>query len=144
MKAVLSHIKSFIAETAVAAMSAMTMYGLIAAAGTVLGVDARLTALLALIFVIPFAAVILAMKTVFPATPGHRSYGLWAYIALSQLIAAMFAAAMLEVVGECWDCRGNAHDIVFYAFALGTPYGFVYAFFSKMFSLDVDTYTPAV
>lgn len=134
-----AHIKSFVAELTVALLSATVMYAGIEAAAQQLGVLNPATDMLATAFVFPFAAFILLFKTVFPRTVKHRSYSLAAYIVLAQLLAALFSAMLLEAMGECLDCSGNIHDVVFYGIALGTPYGLLYAIFSKLFSVDVDT-----
>ena len=144
MKGFAAQVKSFVAELAVALMAAGTMFGGLVACGSLLDLDRDAAKLLALVFVVPLAFLVLTMKTVFPRAVPHRSYSLAAYVLLSQLLAATLVAVILEAMGECWDCRGNAGDIVFYAIAAGTPYGVVYAFFSKLFSKDVDTLGPAV
>lgn len=139
-----AHMKSFIAELTVALLSAIVMYAAIIAAARHLGVLNPATDMLATAFVFPFAAFILLFKTVFPRTVKHRSYSLIAYIALAQLLAAIFSAMLLEAMGECLACSGNIHDIAFYGLFWGTSYGLLYAFFSKLFSVDVDTSKQAV
>ncbi|MCV9964664.1 hypothetical protein OIU34_22490 [Pararhizobium sp. BT-229] len=139
MASVQAHLKSFIAEVSVAGLSALIMYAAIVVAARKLGVFNPATDLLAVTFVFPFAAVVLMFKTVFPRTVRHRSYSLVTYLLLAQLLAGLFCAVLLEAMGECLDCSGNIHDVVFYGIAAGTPYGLLYAFFSKIFSVDVDT-----
>jgi hypothetical protein len=97
------------------------------------------TDFLAVAFVFPFATLIMMFKTVFPRIVRHRSYSLASYLFLSQLLATSFCAALLVAIGECLTCTGNIHDLIFYGIALGTPYGLLYAFFSKIFSINVDT-----
>lgn len=139
MASIRAHLKSFVAEVAVAGLSGLIMYAAIVVAAHQLGVFNPATDLLAATFVFPFAAVILLFKTVFPRTVRHRSYTLVAYLLIAQLLAGVFCAGLIEAMGECLDCSGNIHDVVFYGIALGTPYGLLYAFFSRIFSIDVDT-----
>jgi O-antigen/teichoic acid export membrane protein len=144
MSSVRAHMKSFIAELTVALLSAFVMFAGIIGVARQLGIHNAATVMLAVAFVFPFSAFILLFKTMFPHTVKHRSYSLIAYITLAQLLAAIFTAMLLEAMGECFDCPGNIHDVAFYGIALGTPYGLLYAFCSKLFSVDVDTYEQGV
>ncbi|MDW9481202.1 hypothetical protein GOB57_21385 [Sinorhizobium meliloti] len=139
MASFMAHMKSFIAELTVALLSAIVMYVGVISAAHQLGILNTATDMLATAFTFLFATFILLFKTVFPRRVKHRSYSLTAYIALAQLLAALLSAMLLEAMGECLDCAGNIHDVAFYAIALGTPYGLLYAIFSKLFSVDVDT-----
>ncbi|MBY3155525.1 hypothetical protein HFO56_24670 [Rhizobium laguerreae] len=139
MASVKAQLKSLIAELTVALISAYLMYHAIVMAAHFLGILYPGIDLLATIFVFPFPAMIVIFKTVLPRTVSHRSYRPIAYILLSQLVSGLAVAILLEGTGECFDCGGNLHDVFFYAIALGTPYGLLYAFFSKIFSIDVDS-----
>jgi hypothetical protein len=134
-----AQLTSFVAELTVAGISGYLMYHALLLAARLLGISYGGVALLAAIFVFPFPALIVIFKTVFPRTVRHRSYPVLAYVLLAQLLSGLAVAVMLEGIGECFDCSGNLHDVVFYAIGLGTPYGLLYAFFSKIFSVDVDS-----
>ncbi|MCS4088992.1 hypothetical protein [Rhizobium sp. BK176] len=134
-----AQLNSFVAELSVAGISGFLMYHAMLLAAHFLGITYSRLDLLATIFVFPFPALIVVFKTVFPRTVSHRSYSVIAYMVLAQLLSGLAVAVLLEGIGECFDCRGNLHDVVFYAIALGTPYGLLYAFFSKIFSVDVDS-----
>ncbi|MBY3433809.1 hypothetical protein HFN89_06565 [Rhizobium laguerreae] len=139
MASLRAHLKSFLAELSVAGLAAILMYCAILATARHLDVLNTVTEMLAATFVFTFAMLVLLFKTVFPRAAPHRSYPLLAYLLLAQLLAGLFSAVLLEAIGECVDCSGNVHDIFLYALALGTPYGLLYAFFSKIFSIDVDS-----
>jgi hypothetical protein len=144
MASIRAHLKSFVAELSVAGLSAVVMYAAILIVAHYLNTNNEATEMLAAIFVFPFPMLILLFKTIFPHAVPHRAYSLLIYILLAQLLAGLFSAVLLEVVGECFDCSGNIHDVFFYGIALGTPYGLLYALFSKIFSIDVDTAMRAV
>jgi hypothetical protein len=139
MTSVKAQLKSFISELTVAGISGYLMYNALMMAAHVLGISSPAISLIASVFVFPFPAMIVIFKSVFPRTVSHRSYSVIAYVLLAQLLAGLAVAVLLEGIGECFDCSGNLHDVVFYAIALGTPYGLLYAFFSKIFSVDVDS-----
>jgi hypothetical protein len=139
MASVKAQLKSFIAELTVAGISGYLMYHAILWAAHLLGILYSGIDLLAAIFVFPFPALIVIFKTVFPHTVSHRSYSVIAYILLAQLLSGLAVSVLLEVIGECFICTGNLHDVIFYALSLGTPYGLLYTFFSNLFSVDVDT-----
>lgn len=138
MSSFLNHGRSFVAECSAAGISALLMYGVLRAALRYLEIDNPATDFLVTCIILPFPLTILFFKTVFPRTVSHRSYRLPSYILLSQWLMGLGTAILLEAIGECQSCRGNVHDIIFYAIVLGTPYGVLYAAFSKIFSIDVD------
>jgi len=139
MASVGAHIRSFLVESMVAVLAIATMAASVLFVARALGVFSGTALVVAAVTAFPFPVYVLLVKTLFPHRARHRSWHPLAYVALAQLLSGASASAMLDLAGECLSCRGNPHDIVLYALAAGTPFGIVYAFFSKMFSRDVDT-----
>jgi hypothetical protein len=120
-------------------MSAMTTFAVVFAVGAALAFDREVSVLLGVAFALPMSAFVLAIKTLFPREIGHRAPGLATYVVIGQIISAVIAATFMELLGECFDCGGNIHDTALYGLTIGTASGIIYASFSKIFSLDVDT-----
>ena len=136
MNTIFSFFKSLVFEGQVALISSISMYYFLKYSMIYLDVFTPDIWVLLLSYSIFFPSLCILLKTIFPIKITHKDVTIWVYLPISYFSTILFLVTTLDASGECWDCKGNINDVVFYTIVIGSIHAAIYCLTSSLGSVN--------